>query len=160
MPAKRLPNKTPRSKPWILQAPEEPEPEPLEVSCPACGAKAPLTEHVCPKCGQLFYERPHGKVPREHPSELHAPDPSIEEFAERMDRAEKWTRVLCVIGGVVFLLIAVVSFLAVVPFGIGGRECVLGALIFGVLAFVCLKRGLTGQDADLGFLAAMRFWRR
>jgi len=152
MPAKRLSDKRPHEKPWILQEPEAPEPpEPLHVTCPACGTQALLTDHACSHCGQVFYERRPGKAAKhKERAAPHAPGPEVQEFASRMARTEKWTRVLCVVGGIVCALIAV-SWL--MRFGIVG-----GAILAGV-AIVCFIRAFGRPDADLNFVSSLAFWR-
>jgi ribosomal protein S27AE len=107
MAAKRLKRKRP--KPWILRQPDAPEVEPPRVTCPGCGATAELADHTCPQCGQLFYERPHGHVGRENGGRSSRYDPDIVQFASRMDRIEKWARVICVVAGCGFAALTIVS---------------------------------------------------
>jgi len=151
MPAKRLPDKRPHEKPWILQEPEAPEPpEPLHVTCPACGTQALLTDHACSHCGQVFYERRPGNAAK-HKERIppRAPGPEVQGFASRMARTEKWTRVLCVVGGIVFGLAAVWWLLHL---GI-----VVGAILAGV-AIVCFIRAFGRPDADLNFVSSLGSW--
>jgi hypothetical protein len=150
MPARRLPRKQSGGKPWILQEPEVAEPEPLHVTCPACGTQALLTDHACSHCGQVFYERRPGSAAK-HKERLapREPDPEVQEFASRMAHTEKWTRVACAIGGV---LLALVGPWYVVNFGIIG-----GAMLAGA-AVVCLIRAFGRPDADLSFVDSLGSW--
>jgi hypothetical protein len=152
MPARRLRPK--HEKPWLPQIPDEPEPEPLEVTCPSCGGKAALTDHACPHCGDVFFERRRGRIPRERVPQSHAADPSVQEFAARMDRIERWTRVLCVVGGILLIPLGVLMFL----WGIGLYGALMGAIVV-VAGLVCLKRGVSGRDSDLSLLDSLVFWR-
>jgi hypothetical protein len=93
----------------MLQQPDAPDAEPRNVTCPGCGATAELADHVCPQCGQLFYERPHGHMGREHRGKPSRHDPNIAQFARRMDEIERWTRIICVIAGCGFAALTVIS---------------------------------------------------
>jgi hypothetical protein len=155
MPAKRLEPKKPHQKPWILQEPDEPEPEPAHATCPSCGTQALLTDHACSHCGQVFFERKKGKAAQyRERTPAHAPDPSIQEFASRMEQTERVTRVLCTLGGLLFGLLFIVSLLGLG--GISGGFYADALLLF--LAVVCLLRGLRGGEADLRFLASLGDW--
>ncbi len=155
MPAKRLEPKKPREKPWILQEPDAPEPEPAHVTCPSCGATALLTDHVCSHCGRVFVERKQGKAAQyKERAPAHAPDPSIQEFGSRMERTEKLARVLCTLGGLFFGLLFIVSLLGLV--GLPGGIWTDALLLF--LAVVCLLRGLRGGEADVRFVTGLADW--
>jgi len=153
MPAKRVKRKVSSVIPEVLAQLEAPEDEPLMLTCPDCGAQVEQTAHSCPHCGSLFYERQRGKARRVPSTGPHREDAAVADFAQRMDRIEKWTRVLCVIAGIVFALLAVLSLVGtfLVPMGVGGRGLA-GLLIFGLLSAVCLARGLKGEGADLSIL--------
>jgi ribosomal protein L32 len=148
MPARRSrPRRPERTTP---QQPEAPEAQPQAVTCPGCGAVAQLADHSCPQCGQLFYERPGGRVGREPAGGPSRQDPRIAEFAQRMEQTEKWTRLICTVAGVVFALVAVMFLLGLGGFPlIGGRLAILGAFVFLVLSVACLQRGLGRRDADV-----------
>jgi hypothetical protein len=88
-------------------------------------------------------------------------DGEAAEFARSMDRMEKWTRILCVIGGIVFGLLAVASLLGCFGVSMGiGHYGPYSAFIFGFLAAVCLARGLKGEGADLSVIERMPSFRR
>jgi len=127
--------------------------EPLQLTCPDCGAQVEQTAHLCPHCGTIFYERQRGKAPRLPSSGPHKVDPDVTEFARRMDHIERWTRILCVVGGLVFALLAGLSVWAMVGGApVGGRTGAYGLLLFGLLSLVCFARGLKGEGADLAIL--------
>jgi len=163
MAAKRLRKRKPGSKPWILQEPDAPEVQPQKVTCPGCGATAELTDHSCPQCGQLFYERAHGKLGHKSTGNPPSNEPEIADFSRRMDELEKWTRVVCTIAGVAFGLVALMS-LGVTIGGFSVRSGLCGILLFGFLSVVCLLRGLGRKDADADFVSSLpgfrSFWRR
>ena len=162
MAAKRLRKRKPGSKPWILQEPDAPEIQPQKVTCPGCGATAELTDHTCPECGQLFYERPHGKKGHKASGKPPSNEPEIADFSRRMDELEQWTRVVCVILGVVFGFLAVLCLAALTRgfFRVG----LCGTFLFGLLSILCLLRGLGRKDADTDFVSSLpgfrSFWRR
>ena len=153
MPAKRLKRRRPDLVERVRESLEPVEEEPLLLTCTHCGARVERTAHTCPHCSTLFYERTEGKAPRAASPGPHKTDAEVAEFAQRMDRLEKTTRVLCTIGGIMFALLALLSLwgLLTVPM-VGGRGGVAGIVIFGLLAAVCLARGLKGEGADLGII--------
>ncbi len=147
MGAKRLGPKRPKA--WIPKRAGQPETGPQKVTCPGCGAAAELTDHACPQCGQLFYERPRGRVGRESggPSRH---DPDAAEFGRRMQGMEKWTRVICTVAGVMFGLLAVLLLVSLFKLPlIATRAAVLGAFLLLVLSVACFLRGLGPPDADV-----------
>ncbi|MBM3472922.1 MAG: hypothetical protein FJX75_06630 [Armatimonadetes bacterium] len=88
-------------------------------------------------------------------------DPEPAAFARSMDRIEKWTRVLCVIAGVVLGLLAIASFVGCFGVSVGiGQYGPYAAFVFGFLAAVCLARGLKGEGADLSIIERMPGFRR
>jgi ribosomal protein L32 len=147
MGAKRLGRK--RTKHRILKRADQVETEPQKVTCPGCGAEAELTDHVCPQCGQLFYERPRGRVGRES-SGPPRHDRDAAEFGRRMEEMEKWTRVICTVAGVISGLLAVLLLVSVFKLPlIATRAAVLGAFLLLVLSVACFLRGLGPPDADV-----------
>ena len=109
MAAKRLRKQRPRATPRTLQPPDTPQVERATVTCPGCGATAELADHTCSHCGQLFYQRPNGQVGREPRQGPPSNGPEIAEFAQRMDRIERLTRVICVVAGLGFAALTVIS---------------------------------------------------
>jgi hypothetical protein len=159
MAAKRLSQKAPGPVRRLAGQLEPIDDEPLRLTCPGCGVKVEHTAYSCPQCGVLFYERQHGRVPRLPDDGPHETDPAITEFARRMDHLEKWTRRLCVGAGVLFLLLAALSLWGMVSGPMGGRTGLYGLLLFGLLAAVCLARGLKGEGAELSLLDKLPSWR-
>jgi len=93
--------------------------------------------------------------------EPHPVDPEAADFARRMDRIEKWTRILCVIGGIVFAILAIASLVSLLGSHTGfGRHSLYAIFVFGLLAAVCLARGLKGEGADLNVLDHVPGFRR
>jgi hypothetical protein len=153
MPAKRLKPKRTQLVEKVLEQLDPVEDEPLRLTCPECGAQVEQTAHICPHCGALFYQRPGGKGPMRSANGAHKVEPDVADFARRMDYIEKWTRILCVIGGIIFALLALLSLWSM--FGgsyTGARTGLCGLLLFSLLAAVCLARGLKGEGAELGIL--------
>jgi len=133
-----------------LRSPEE---EPLRLTCPGCGVQVEQTAHSCPQCGVLFHQRQLGRAPRLPASRPHETDPAVAAFARRMDRLERWTRILCVAGGFGFALLAGLSLWALVsPDSRDELTAAGGLALFGLLAAVCFARGLKGEGAELGIL--------
>jgi hypothetical protein len=153
MPAKRLKPKRTDLVEKVMEQLDPVEDEPLMLTCTDCGAQVERTAHSCPHCGALFYQRPGGKGPLRSAAGPHKTDPDVADFARRMDYIEKWTRILCVIGGVVFALLALLSLWGMFAGAfMGGRAGLCGLLLFSLLAAVCLARGLKGEGAELGIL--------
>ena len=146
MPAKRLPKKTQpgeKKKPWILQEPDAPEYEPLTLTCTGCGKQVEQHAHFCSECGTVFHQRD-GSRPGKKPSS-DGPDPDIAEFTERMDKAEKWTRAVCIAVGIFFLYV-MARHLSFSAYGM------LSALFLLGLAALCIARGIGGPGAGLDLL--------
>jgi hypothetical protein len=123
--------------------------EPLQLTCPDCGAKVEQTAHTCPHCGMLFHERERGKAPRLPANGPPKTDPTVTEFAQRMDHIERVTRILCVVGGFVFALLAGLSLWAMLS-GFGGvRTGAAGLVLFGLLSLV-LRAGAEGRGRRAG----------
>jgi len=155
VPAKRLPKKQQpgeKKKPWILQEPDAPEYEPLMLTCTGCGKQVEQYAHFCSECGTVFHQRD-GSRPGKKPSS-ETQDLAAEEFGKQMDTVEKWTRAICILGGVFFLFLMIVSF-SIGLFGL------LRAFVCFLFAAVCFARGIKGSGADLDILDKFPFfgWR-
>jgi len=152
--AKRLrKRKSGNRPPWSPATPDVDEHvEPFTLTCTGCGQPVENTRHACPSCNTVFYQRP-GTAPRiESGGTPRQPDAEAVEFSDRMDRIEMWTRVICI-------LVGILAGIASVPLLVFGT--IRGSFLFLVIALVCLARGLYGGDKDLRimeFLGGWCFW--
>ena len=139
-----------RKKPWLLDQPSTPEqPEPLMLSCTSCDRKVEQTAHSCPDCGTVFYQRPGTRRAINSSGVPRQPDAEAIEFSDRMDKAEMWTRIICILVGVLSAL----AFVGMLSWG-----TVRGSFLFFIIALVCLARGIYAKDKDLHVIEQLGGW--